>query len=68
MYYEVPSFYRYMIDSIEICGRSYYKVRLKKGFYYKSDDGYSSEYMIERYALFRSFGFIVGFSSGETTT
>ena len=52
--YDVPEYYSDKVKSIEYVGRKQLKVVLQDGYFF---DG-MSEYIIERYALYRSFCFI----------
>lgn len=52
--YEVPGYYSDKVKSIDYVGRKRLKVVLQDGYVF---DG-MREYIIERYALYRSFGLI----------
>lgn len=52
--YDVPEYYSDRVRSIEYIGRRQLKVVLQDGYLF---DG-MQEYIIERYALYRSFRFI----------
>lgn len=52
--YVVPFYYSDMVKSIECIGKRRLKVILLEGYEYEGN----SEYIVERYALFRSFSFI----------
>lgn len=52
--YDVPEYYSDRVKSIEYVGRKQLKVVLQDGYFF---DG-MQEYIIERYALYRSFSMI----------
>lgn len=56
VHYDVPNVRQHMISDILRLGKRHSKVILKKGWCYGENGSHA--YLIENYALFRSFGFI----------